>query len=82
MRLKTERWKGEAAVGQEDVDALKHVRRSLVEERRASARDAANAHTHNRVERLVSLQAEIEAVDRAIADEERAQLSNSEPGGR
>ncbi len=53
------------------VDTLKKLRTKLVEQRRAMALRQTGASQQESVEFMVNLQTAIEAVDRAIADEER-----------
>ena len=61
----------EDCLAQEDIDALKHLRSRMIEQRRALAsRDADLGYSDTRTQNLVTLQAAIEAVDRAIKDEE------------
>ena len=63
--------KGEGRLAQEDIDALKHLRHRMIEQRRALAsRDADLGYSDTRTQNFVTLQAAIEAVDRAITDEE------------
>ena len=57
-------------MAQEHIDVLKNLRVRMVEQRRALAgRDADLGYSDTRTQKLVALQAAIEAVDRAIADE-------------
>ena len=62
-------------MAQEDVDALHETRKRLVQSRRSLAKDLAKPYergTEERWERMVIVQATIDAVDRAIADEEKS----------
>jgi hypothetical protein len=59
------------------VDTLKKLRTKLLEQRRAMALRQTSASQHESIELMVNLQAAVEAVDRALADEER-ELKNSE----
>jgi len=55
------------------VDALRRSRAKLVEQRRALVkRDCSSERNEGYAERIVAIQAAIEATDRAIGDEERA----------
>lgn len=66
-------------MAQQDVDALKRLRARMVEQRRAlAARDADLGYSDTRTHRLVALQTSIEAVDRAIVDEEEITRSQRE----
>ena len=63
-------WGLTRAMAQEYVDVLKQLRVRMVEQRRVLAgRDADLGYSDTRTQSLVALQAAIEAVDRAIADE-------------
>jgi hypothetical protein len=56
---------------EDHVAALLRSRAKLVEQRRAMVkRDCASEHNEGFGERIVSIQASIEATDRAIADEQ------------
>jgi hypothetical protein len=57
-------------MAQEHVEVLKQLRVRMVEQRRVLAgRDADLGYSDTRTQSLIALQAAIEAVDRAIADE-------------
>ena len=61
-------------MAQEDLDALHQTRNGLVQSRRRLAKDLAKPYergTEERWERMVSVQTTIDAIDRAIADEEK-----------
>ncbi len=64
-------------MAQVHVDTLKKLRAKLIEQRRAMAVRQTGASQHESVELMVSLQTAVEAVTRAIEDEER-ELKNSE----
>ena len=53
------------------IETLEKLRTKLVEQRRAMALRQTSASQHESVELMVNLQAAIEAVNRALADEER-----------
>ena len=66
-------------MAQEDIDALRQTRTRLVESRRRLAKDMAKPYergTEERWERMVSVQAAIDAIDRAIADEEKSRTAS------
>jgi len=58
------------------VDTLKKLRTKMVEQRRATALRQAGASQSESLDLMVRIQEAIEAVDRALADEER-ELANS-----
>jgi hypothetical protein len=56
----------------DDIEILRKVRAKLVEQRRARMRrDASKPPAEISADNLIALQAAIEAVDRAIIDEEK-----------
>ncbi len=58
-------------MAQQHIDTLRKLRAKLVEQRRNLAlRQAGGSHSESH-DNMISLQAAIEATDRAIADEER-----------
>jgi hypothetical protein len=59
------------------VDTLKKLRTKVLEQRRAMALRQSSASQAESLELMVRVQSAIEAIDRAIADEER-QLKGSE----
>ena len=59
------------------VDTLKKLRTKVLEQRRAMALRQSSASQVESLELMVRVQSAIEAIDRAIADEER-QLKGSE----
>ena len=53
------------------IDTLKKLRAKLVEQRRATALRQTGPSQHESAELMTNLQVAIEAVDRAVVDEER-----------
>ena len=60
------------------VDTLKKLRTKVLEQRRATALRQSAASQSESLDLMVRIQEAIEAIDRALADEER-ELENSEP---
>jgi hypothetical protein len=57
------------------IDALRRSRAKLIEQRRSLVkRDCASDRNEGYSERIVAIQAALEATDRAIADEEKSAL--------
>ena len=66
-------------MAEEHVKALKRSRAKLVEQRRSLVkRDCSTDRNEGYAERIVAIQAAIEATDRAISDEEHESVPETE----
>jgi hypothetical protein len=67
-------------MAQQHIDTLIKLRAKLVSQRRDMATRQSGASQGENYDRIVTLQAAIEATDRAIADEERLWAATPAPG--